>query len=349
MFHNGKTLNVLTDQSLLRLPEMAIRPSFQFYPDAWISNAKLKRCSHELKGIWIDIICLLHDSDEYGVLRWPLEDIAQAVGTTKTKVQKLADYGILCGGPKDTMVSSLVHVAKDKSEEILIESCEGPLWFSPRLIKDEHFRQKRGSHGSKSVYNDNVPKKKASKDTIGRSMEGSIGVSPPTPSPTPSPSPEIYMDFDDMNPHGESPDFYDDIATRMLYEQFIMHTHVMNRMKLPAFKQGVDNLLRAGIPFQKISDAYMDKANKTKKVWFIDEELMKSSGVIEEEKAEGPKTPDWDKGSQQTENLRQADRDKNFQNLKDNGAGQAIIARMRADGKSDADIQFIADKYGVDL
>ena len=36
------------------------RPSFQFYPEDWLANANLRRCTHEEKGIWIDVMCLLH-------------------------------------------------------------------------------------------------------------------------------------------------------------------------------------------------------------------------------------------------------------------------------------------------
>ena len=49
------------------------RPSFQFYVADWRLDQKLRRCSPAARGVWIDILCLLHDSDEqYGVLRWPL-------------------------------------------------------------------------------------------------------------------------------------------------------------------------------------------------------------------------------------------------------------------------------------
>ena len=55
------------------------RPSFQFYVSDWQSNNKLRRCSHAEKGIWLDVMCLMHDSEEYGILRWPLKEVAQAV------------------------------------------------------------------------------------------------------------------------------------------------------------------------------------------------------------------------------------------------------------------------------
>ena len=73
------------------------RPSFQFYPADWRANAKLRRCSHAERGIWLDVMCLMHDSDEYGVLRWPPQDIAQAVGCRVSDLRALREKQVLKG------------------------------------------------------------------------------------------------------------------------------------------------------------------------------------------------------------------------------------------------------------
>lgn len=56
---------------------MSDRPSFQFYPADWLANTNLRRCSEAARGIWIDVMCVLHGADEYGVIRWPLADLAR--------------------------------------------------------------------------------------------------------------------------------------------------------------------------------------------------------------------------------------------------------------------------------
>lgn len=43
------------------------RPSFQFYPGDWRKNANLNRCSHAARGVWVDVLCVLHDSDEWAI------------------------------------------------------------------------------------------------------------------------------------------------------------------------------------------------------------------------------------------------------------------------------------------
>ena len=65
------------------------RPSFQFYPGDWQANSNLRRCTHAEKGVWGDVMCLLHDQEIYGVLRWSLKEIAQAVGCSVSVLKAL--------------------------------------------------------------------------------------------------------------------------------------------------------------------------------------------------------------------------------------------------------------------
>lgn len=44
------------------------RPSFPFYPADWRGDLKLQFCSFGAKGLWMDLMCIMHDSDKYGYL-----------------------------------------------------------------------------------------------------------------------------------------------------------------------------------------------------------------------------------------------------------------------------------------
>ena len=60
---------------------MSKLPAFQFYPGDWMKDPALRRCTHEEKGVWIDLLCLMHESPERGVLRgWSDDEIARAIG-----------------------------------------------------------------------------------------------------------------------------------------------------------------------------------------------------------------------------------------------------------------------------
>lgn len=124
------------------------RPSFQFYPGDWKLNAKLRRCTWAARGVWIEILGLLHDSDEYGLLRWPLKEIAQALGAPMKEVNELVQKGVLYGCEKG-QCEPLTYRPKsgrvEGAEVTLVPAQAGPVWFSPRMVRDEYVRMKRGS------------------------------------------------------------------------------------------------------------------------------------------------------------------------------------------------------------
>lgn len=170
------------------------RPSFQFYPGDWLSNKNLRRCTHHERGVWMDVMCLMHDNDEeYGILRWPLQDIAEAVkcsmddllalvrkGVMKGSQPNLAfgaSFGVTLGSTegsppnanqatKGAASNSIVRVeyiftpthAGKKGEPVtLIPEQEGPIWYSSRMVLDEYVRNRRGSFGINGLESPNHP------------------------------------------------------------------------------------------------------------------------------------------------------------------------------------------------
>lgn len=148
------------------------RPSFQFYPADWRANAKLRRCTFAERGVWLEVMCLLHDSDEYGVLRWPLKDVSRTLGVRQSVLQSLhkklvlkgADVGERCEG----FTYTPRHAGQAGDPVELIESQDGPLWYSSRMVVDEYVRQRRG-----------------------QASRFGNGNQPPKPQPKPKPKPPI--------------------------------------------------------------------------------------------------------------------------------------------------------------
>jgi hypothetical protein len=138
------------------------RPSFQFYPGDWQSDLKLRRCSPAARGVWLDLLCALHDSDDgYGLLRWPLKEIASTVGASMPHVRELVNKGVFRGG--DTEVTEpLIYTPrtgrKDGVPVTLIATQPGPLWYSKRLVKDEYVRTIRGESSRFGAGDDDAPK-----------------------------------------------------------------------------------------------------------------------------------------------------------------------------------------------
>lgn len=78
-------------------------PSFQFYPGDWLKDPNLRRCSLAARGVWMDMMCLMWECEERGVLAtagraWSDDDIAQAVGGDRTSllscIKELIDKGV---------------------------------------------------------------------------------------------------------------------------------------------------------------------------------------------------------------------------------------------------------------
>jgi len=123
------------------------RPAFQFYTADWRNNAKLRRCSPAARGVWMDVLCVLHDSDEYGVCRWPLVDVANAAGASIKMVRELVEKDVLKGADKGAApyIYTPRHAGKDGEPVTLVEPGHGPCWYSSRFVRDEWVRQRRGS------------------------------------------------------------------------------------------------------------------------------------------------------------------------------------------------------------
>lgn len=136
------------------------RPAFQFYPADWRNNAKLRRCSWGARGVWIELMGLMHDSDHYGVLRWSLKEIAQALGAPIALVRELVEKGVLYGaeaGACEPMIYTPVSGRKQGDPVELIAAQDGPIWYSPRMVRDEYVRTKRGENSRFGASNGDDP------------------------------------------------------------------------------------------------------------------------------------------------------------------------------------------------
>lgn len=127
------------------------RPAFQFYHGDWMRNANLRRCTFALRGVWIDTMCLLADSDEHGVLRWPLAELANAVGCRVTDLAALRGKGVLKGADVGERMEALTytprHAGKVGETVTLLPAQDGPIWYSSRMVRDEYVRTLRATQG----------------------------------------------------------------------------------------------------------------------------------------------------------------------------------------------------------
>ncbi len=95
----------------------------------------------------MDVLCVLHDSDEYGVCRWPLADLARSAGVPLKLLKELSSKDVLKGGDKGT--AAYIYTPRsgrtDGKPVTLIEQTTESCWYSSRLVRDEYIRKVRGS------------------------------------------------------------------------------------------------------------------------------------------------------------------------------------------------------------
>lgn len=94
----------------------------------------------------MDILCVLHDQDEYGICRWPLKELAQVAGVSLALARELASKDVLKGADADcpAFMHQPSHAGRLGEPVVLIEPTTGPCWYSSRLVRDEWVRGRRG-------------------------------------------------------------------------------------------------------------------------------------------------------------------------------------------------------------
>lgn len=137
-------------------------PALQFYTGDWRKDPGVQALDHELKGIWIDLLCIMHESEERGRLvlpnGQPFPDVGIArnlsldVAKWKQKRQELLDYGVA-------------------SED------ENGVLYNRRMVRDERLRHVRAKAGAKGGKAKRTPSPAASKREAKRGSSVSVSSS----------------------------------------------------------------------------------------------------------------------------------------------------------------------------
>lgn len=124
-------------------------PYMPFYPGDWLREPSLRVCSHETKGVFIDMLCLMWECEERGILAtagrpWSDLDIARAVGGDLTRTQ--------------ACVVELV-------ERRVVSRCANGAIYSRRMVHDERERSKSRERMKKMRAQENAETGKNSQTT----------------------------------------------------------------------------------------------------------------------------------------------------------------------------------------
>jgi hypothetical protein len=107
------------------------RPSFQFYPGDWLRDTALRSCSVGARGLWMDMISLMHEGTPYGFLK------------VNHKVILTPNLSRMVGA---TLPETEGWLAELESSGVFSRDEDGSI-FSRRMIRDESVRLARASGG----------------------------------------------------------------------------------------------------------------------------------------------------------------------------------------------------------
>jgi hypothetical protein len=120
----------MTEAARAVAPTAPRRPAFQFYPSDWRTDPGLRLCTVPARGLWMEMLCLMHDGTPYGTLTAggrPISDIALArlVGESADDVTRW----------------------RGELEDNGVYSVDAGIIFSRRMIRDEALRNLRAANG----------------------------------------------------------------------------------------------------------------------------------------------------------------------------------------------------------
>lgn len=110
------------------------RPSFQFYPSDWRDDAGLRLCSIAARGLWVEMMCIMHACERYGHLE---------VGGKSASSRDLARLT----GEDIKTVNRLI--AELEANKVFSRDSAGII-YSRRMVRDEVERAKWRDRQDKS-------------------------------------------------------------------------------------------------------------------------------------------------------------------------------------------------------
>lgn len=107
------------------------QPWFKFYPSDWRGDAKLRMCSVAARGLWAEMLCVMHEADPYGHL------MIEGKPVVNRQIAALAGISLAeCGKLMCELESAGVY---SRTEEKVI--------YSRRMVRDREKAEKDRQNG----------------------------------------------------------------------------------------------------------------------------------------------------------------------------------------------------------
>jgi hypothetical protein len=136
-------------------------PAFQFYPGDWRKDVGVQSLDFHARGVWFEILCLMHESERRGVLTlngaaMPDDALARLLGISedllKQNLTKIEGYGVSSREPSTGALTCRRMVRDEELRKIRSEA--GKMGGNPLLVKQNQtsrLKQKTTPSSSSSV------------------------------------------------------------------------------------------------------------------------------------------------------------------------------------------------------
>lgn len=133
-------------------------PWMKFYPSDWRSDPKLRLVSMAARGLWMEMLCLMHEADNYGDL------CVAGVALDETKLARMVGES----------VEAVTEWLSELREADVFSTRKNGVIYSRRMEKDENKRRKARENGKKGG-NPSLSKQTA----IDQSVKGEVKTQKP--------------------------------------------------------------------------------------------------------------------------------------------------------------------------
>ena len=130
-------------------------PWMKFYPSDHLSDPKLKICSLEAQGLWVQMLCWMHEANRYGYLEIEDKQI------TSTQLAKLS-------GESENRILKLLQELEDNG---VYSKTRSGVIYSRRMLKDFKKRQTNRENGKKGG-NPNLRYKRENSKAVKPQLKG---------------------------------------------------------------------------------------------------------------------------------------------------------------------------------
>lgn len=107
---------------------MSKLPFIKFFPRDWLGDDRLRLCSVAARGLWMDMLCLMHSAHRRGYLQTateaplPLDQLARCSGCSSEEVSRLISE-LLSAGVCDCTEDGMIRSRRMMREESKREKC----------------------------------------------------------------------------------------------------------------------------------------------------------------------------------------------------------------------------------